>query len=178
MTKSLEIRPMTGGDIEAVRALHRQAFGPGRFARTAFRVRESGRDDSPGFSPLCRLGLIDGRPIAAVTLTDVTVGKSGGVVLLGPLVVAPDCLGNNLGQPMLEAALSAARGAGKRAVLLVGNESYYKRFGFVPIAPGRITLPGPVDPARLLGCDLKHDDSLSTLEGPVVSATSDDSRES
>jgi predicted N-acetyltransferase YhbS len=31
---------------------------------------------------------------------------------------------------------------------------YYGRFGFQPVPPGRISLPGPVDPARLLAVEL------------------------
>ena len=31
---------------------------------------------------------------------------------------------------------------------------YYGRFGFKPVPPGQITLPGPVDPARLLALEL------------------------
>jgi predicted N-acetyltransferase YhbS len=31
---------------------------------------------------------------------------------------------------------------------------YYGRFGFVPVPPGQIRLPGPVDPARLLALEL------------------------
>jgi predicted N-acetyltransferase YhbS len=31
---------------------------------------------------------------------------------------------------------------------------YYGRFGFQPVPPGQISLPGPVDPARLLAVEL------------------------
>jgi len=46
-------------------------------------------------------------------------------------------------------------------VLLVGDMPYYSRFGFKPSAHGAITLPGPVDPARLLGVELTE----GALEG-------------
>jgi predicted N-acetyltransferase YhbS len=32
---------------------------------------------------------------------------------------------------------------------------YYGRLGFVPVPPGQITLPGPVNPARLLAFELQ-----------------------
>ena len=62
MPPALKIRAMTPGDVEAVAILNRNAFGPGRFARTAFRVRES-RAGADGHtpSPLCRVGEADGR---------------------------------------------------------------------------------------------------------------------
>jgi len=37
----------------------------------------------------------------------------------------------------------------------VGDEPYYARMGFKRAPPGRIVLPGPVDPARLLYCELQ-----------------------
>jgi predicted N-acetyltransferase YhbS len=36
----------------------------------------------------------------------------------------------------------------------VGDIPYYGRFGFTPVPYGHITLPGPVDPARLLAVEL------------------------
>jgi predicted N-acetyltransferase YhbS len=50
--------------------------------------------------------------------------------------------------------LARARAEGFSLVLLVGDMPYYGRFGFNPVPPGRITLPGPVDPARLLYLEL------------------------
>jgi predicted N-acetyltransferase YhbS len=50
--------------------------------------------------------------------------------------------------------LARAKAEGFRLVLLVGDMPYYGRFGFQPVPPGRITLPGPVDPARLLAVEL------------------------
>ncbi len=41
--------------------------------------------------------------------------------------------------------------------LLVGDEPYYARFGFHPVPPGQIVLPGPVDPNRLLAAELAPD---------------------
>jgi predicted N-acetyltransferase YhbS len=50
--------------------------------------------------------------------------------------------------------MEAAKAAGVKLVLLVGDEPYYGRFGFHPVPPGQITMPGPVDPARLLAAEL------------------------
>jgi predicted N-acetyltransferase YhbS len=40
-------------------------------------------------------------------------------------------------------------------VLLVGDEPYYGRLGFRRIPWGQITIPGPVDPNRLLAAELR-----------------------
>ena len=42
---SLTIRAEHPSDHAAIERLHERAFGPGRFARTAFRLRESGGHD-------------------------------------------------------------------------------------------------------------------------------------
>ena len=47
-------------------------------------------------------------------------------------------------------SLEAAEAAGHKLVILIGDEPYYGKFGFARVKPGRLTLPGPVDPARLL----------------------------
>ena len=57
--------------------------------------------------------------------------------------------------------------AGLPLVVLVGDESYYGRFGFTPVPPGQITLPGPVAPTRLLAVELIPG-KLSTFQGLIV----------
>jgi predicted N-acetyltransferase YhbS len=48
-----------------------------------------------------------------------------------------------------------ARDAGCGFIILVGDEPYYGPLGFERLPPKRVTLPGPVDPARLLVAELK-----------------------
>jgi predicted N-acetyltransferase YhbS len=43
---------------------------------------------------------------------------------------------------------------------------YFGRFGFQPVPPGQITLPGPVDPARLLAVELVPG-ALKGAKGPM-----------
>ena len=51
-------------------------------------------------------------------------------------------------------ALDAAKAAGHGLVLLVGDQPYYARFGFFPVPKGKLDMPGPVDPARLLAAEV------------------------
>ena len=57
---------------------------------------------------------------------------------------------------VVEKAIDAAREAGHSLVLLVGDEDYYARVGFVRVPHGRVVMPGPVDPDRLLYCELQR----------------------
>ena len=76
-------------------------------------------------------------------------------LLLGPLTVEPPFRDRGIGQALIERALDGGEGAkGHRLVVLVGDEPYYGKGGFKRVPKGRFTMPGPVDPARLLVCEL------------------------
>jgi predicted N-acetyltransferase YhbS len=128
-------------------------MGPGRFARTAYRVREAVGED---LSPFCRVSLLGDRLIAAVRFTPVSIGGKDGALLLGPLAVEPDVANRGYGRALAAHALEDARAAGVALVVLVGDEPYYARLGFRRIPRGRITLAGPVDPDRLLALELRE----------------------
>jgi predicted N-acetyltransferase YhbS len=147
---SFKIRLETAGDAQVLSELSAQAFGPGRFTRSAYRVREG----VPPVSALCLCGLLDERLVGGIRFTAINIGESEGAALLGPLVVDPAEKGKGFGRALVEEGLARARAEGFALVLLVGDMPYYGRFGFQPVPPGRITLPGPVDPARLLAVEL------------------------
>jgi predicted N-acetyltransferase YhbS len=156
-------RPARPEDSADVAALHARAFGPGRFARTAYRVREG----AAPFSSFCRVGRLDGQLVAAVRFTPITIGGRRGALLLGPLAVNPDFANRGYGRGLVAEAMEEARKAGIALVVLVGDEPYYARLGFKRVPPGQITLPGPVDPRRLLAAEL-IEGSLAGFTGPVV----------
>jgi predicted N-acetyltransferase YhbS len=166
MPHSVIIRPAGPDDSAEIAALHERAMGPGRFARTAYRVREGARR---AFSPFCRVCLIDGRLVAAVRFTEVAIGGKKGALLLGPLAVDPALANRGHGRGLAAAALEHARAAGIALVVLVGDEPYYGRLGFRRIPRGQIALPGPVDPDRLLAAELVPG-SLEGYSGRVEAA--------
>ncbi|MEO8650705.1 MAG: N-acetyltransferase [Hyphomicrobiaceae bacterium] len=158
-------RPAVPDDLPAMAALQSRAFSPGRFTRTAYRVREGG----PEQSPFCRVALIGDRLVAALRMTSITIGGEKGALLLGPLAVDPQEAGRGYGRRLVAESLDAAREQGSKLVVLVGDTAYYGRFGFGPVPPGQIRLPGPVDPARLLAAELRPD-VLATFRGLVARA--------
>ncbi|MFG1480338.1 N-acetyltransferase [Xanthobacter sp. V4C-4] len=145
----LTIATETPDDDAAVNRLHERTFGPGRFARTAFRIREqAGHERSLSFT--ARVGTM---LVGSVRLTQVRVGATP-ALLLGPLSVEPPFQSVGIGARLMDVALKAAETAGHRLVVLVGDAPYYAKFGFKPVPPGTVALPGPVDPARLLVAEL------------------------
>lgn len=150
MPDHVQSRPERPSDHAAIDALQRAAFGPGAYARAAFRVREQAPHD-PALSFVSER---DGALIASVRQTPVAVGTARGL-LLGPLVVDPCCKNMGYGKALMRQAVAAAKAAGAGFVVLVGDAPYYAPFGFRRL-PGRdLRMPGPADPARLLVAELQ-----------------------
>lgn len=162
-----EIRPEQAGDEPFIEALTEASFGPGRYAKSAYRLRE-------GVKPVAGLGFVaweNGILRGSVRFWPIKVGGEEGL-LLGPLAVDGAERGRGIGISLMQAGIAAARAMGFRAILLVGDAPYYARVGFVKMKPGRIEFPGPVDANRLLGLALV-DGALETLSGPVRRARID-----
>lgn len=123
-----------------------EAFGIDRRSRTAYRLRER-------TSPIAHLshaardadGLVAALlcwPIALQTRT----GRRP-LTLLGPVAVARRMRNHGIGSRLMRECLDRADG---HPMALVGDASYYGRFGFTAEATGQWTMPGPFEPHRLL----------------------------
>lgn len=151
-------------DFSFIERLDSRVFGPGRFARSAYRLREGG---SPEFG-LSRLARIGSMMVGANRMTMIRCGALP-ALLLGPLTVEPAFRDHGIGGKLIVSSLEAARAAGHGFVLLVGDMPYYGRHGFTPVKPGQIIMPGPVDPARLLVCEL-GEGAFAAASGLVLAA--------
>jgi predicted N-acetyltransferase YhbS len=90
-------------------------------------------------------------------------------VLLGPITIDPAFQGKGIGGALMRRSMDAARDQGHRLIMLVGDAPYYERFGFTVVPAGRLTLPGPVDPGRLLVAELVEG-AFDSVSGPVRGA--------
>ncbi len=154
----------TAAHDHAVDAINAEAFGPGRFARAAYKIREGG----PHERALSFVAQHGGEVVATVRLTRIAVG-TGRSLLLGPLAVRPAYKDLGIGRKLVRIALDAARKAGWGSVILVGDEPYYGPLGFKRIPRGRITMPRPVDYDRLLIHEIAEG-ALEALEGEMQHA--------
>jgi predicted N-acetyltransferase YhbS len=146
---SLTILPETADDALAIERLHERTFGPGRFARSAYRIRE-GRKHMLELSFTARIGTL---LVGSVQLTPICIGETP-ALLLGPLTVEPPFRERGVGGTLIKRALKEAKDKSHRLVVLVGDEPYYAKAGFKKIPKGQVKMPGPVDPARLLVAEL------------------------
>ncbi len=150
-----QLRIATTDDDKFVEELQALAFGPGRFARTAFRVRERFPID-PSLSLIAE---IDGVPAGVVWMTPISVGGIDGH-MLGPLATHPSYRKRGVGKQLAREVtkLTLDRGEGS-FVILIGDRDYYCPLGWQPTSVGAVEWPGPVDPTRVLL--YSHDKTLA-----------------
>ncbi|MBL0934912.1 MAG: N-acetyltransferase [Rhizobiaceae bacterium] len=153
--------PSHDAEIEEINA---EAFGPGRFTRAAHKIREGG----PHARDLSFVATVGGHVIASVRLTPIAVGE-GRAMLLGPLAVRPSWKNLGIGRKLMAMAADAAKSRGARAIVLVGDASYYGPLGYAQVKPGTMTMPWPVDPARLLVLELVPG-AAASLHGAISHA--------
>jgi predicted N-acetyltransferase YhbS len=158
---SLTILPETEDDGPAVDRLNERTFGPGRYARTAYRIRE-GRPHSLDLSFTARVGTL---LVGSLRMSKVRIGAAP-ALLLGPLTVEPPFRDRGIGLALMQRSLQEARQKGHHLVVLVGDEPYYARAGFRRVPKGQVKMPGPVDPDRLLVAELV-DGAFAGVSGEV-----------
>ncbi len=146
---SLNIQTETPEDDLQIERLSERTFGPGRFARSAYRLRE-GVAHRRELSYTARIGTL---LVGSVRLTPIKIGGAK-ALLLGPLTVEPPFRSRGVGRALMDASMKAAKAGGANLILLVGDEPYYGRLGFKKVEHGRVKLPGPVDPERVLIAEL------------------------
>jgi predicted N-acetyltransferase YhbS len=159
---SLAYALQSPADLPAIRKLEERAFGPGRFAKSAYRLRE-GVEPDWSLSFLARIG---GMLVGANTMTRIAIGGAP-ALLLGPLTVEEAFRSRGLGDALLQKSMDAAKAAGHSLVILVGDPAFYERLGFSRTPFGHLIFPGPVDPGRLLHCALQPG-ALESHKGVVT----------
>jgi predicted N-acetyltransferase YhbS len=156
------IAPERPQDADAVERLVLSAFGPGRFAKAAERLRE-------GRAPQLDLSMLawdDREAVGCVRMWQVKVGETP-AIFLGPIAVEIAYRSHGVGAALVERACSAAAADGHDVVVLVGDMPFFGPLGFAP-APG-VVMPGPVDQRRVLARALRPG-AESGLKGLIVSA--------
>jgi predicted N-acetyltransferase YhbS len=167
MSHDWEIRPERAEDGARITAVTESGFGPGRYAKSAYRLRE-------GVESVMALNFVaveNGVLRGSVRFWPILAGADR-ALLLGPLAVESAQRGRGIGISLMQRGIEAAKQGDWRAILLVGDESYYGRVGFARLPAERLRFPGPVDSNRLLGLGLKPG-GLENLSGAVRRARID-----
>lgn len=119
-------------------------FAPGRTALSSYRLRD-------GVDKVAELSLVarDEYDIltGAISYWPIAIGNHK-ALLLGPIAVHPTRQGEGLATLLINDSLSLAKAAGWTRVVLVGDEPYYRRYGFNKA--DFLQMPPPTNPDRLL----------------------------
>jgi predicted N-acetyltransferase YhbS len=160
----------TPADLYEVELLYDTAFGPGRTALSSYRLRD-------GVAPVADLCLLVrdefDTVVGAIRNWPVRVGGAEGTgaggdpaVLLGPIAIHPTRQGEGLGAALMDAAMIRAETLGWTRVILVGDEPYYRRFGFRRDLAAGVEFPPPTNPNRILARALRPD-AMAGIAGRV-----------
>ncbi|HEY2482552.1 MAG TPA: N-acetyltransferase, partial [Caulobacteraceae bacterium] len=131
MVQPFHLAPERPADAALAEGLIAGAFGPGRYAKAAERLRESRE-------PMLDLSFVawaEGQAIGCVRLWPIAIGGTE-ALLLGPFAVDEAWRNAGVGAALIRRACEAAAAAGHRLILLVGDEAYFAPLGF-SAAPAR-----------------------------------------
>ncbi|MEC9432446.1 MAG: N-acetyltransferase [Pseudomonadota bacterium] len=146
------IMPERPQDEPEVEWLYDTCFAPGRTALSSYRLRD-------GVAPVAGLCVLArdeyDAVVGAIRYWPVRIGEAGTpALLLGPVAVHHTRQGEGLAATLINMTLDTAAGLGWTRVALVGDEPYYRRFGFTRELGAGLTFPPPTNPARVLGREL------------------------
>jgi predicted N-acetyltransferase YhbS len=146
VTDDIVLIPDDGQHDAACEALYARAFGPGRHAKAAARLREG----NSCWRELSFLAFAGEILVGACRLWPIEASNGAKALFLGPIAVDMSMRSAGLGQRLVLACLAAVDAGETLPIILVGDISFFGRMGFEVVPAGSITMPGPVDPKRLL----------------------------
>lgn len=158
------ILPETAADSFEIEALYDLAFAPGRTALSSYQLRQ-------GIDPVAELGFLlrdeFDSVVGAIRYWPVRIGAAGApALLLGPVAIHPTRQAEGLGATLMIHSLERARALGWSRVVLVGDEPYYRRFGFICAEAIGLDFPKPVNLKRLLAKEIVEG-SMRGISGMV-----------
>ena len=147
-------------DLKNIEKLLDEAFGPGRYARTAYRYREKHNL----ISEYSYIYQDNKQLLASISFSQIFINNINKGLLLGPLAVKLGHDGKGYGVALVETTIKLIKKSKKyNFIVLVGDIDYYRRFNFKQISQP-LNLVGPVNPNRVLILSLDKEMKLNKLE--------------
>lgn len=120
------IRPERFDDVTAIRRVHEAAFPADAEAKLVDRLRTAGR------LAVSLVAIVDAEVVGHIAFSPVTLAGVPIGLGLAPLAVLPTVAGRGIGAALVRAGLAACRQQGTGLVVVLGDPTYYARFGFTP----------------------------------------------
>lgn len=129
----MHIRDEQPGDVDTIAAITRAAFQANpRSSHGGHEHRIVDNLRRAGALAISLVAEIEGELVGHVALSEVDISDgSTGWYGLGPLTVKPGQQGRGIGSGLVRTALDRLRQRGASGCVLVGDPSFYRRFGFV-----------------------------------------------
>lgn len=148
------IRPEQPEDYKAVFQLNSLAFQQDGEARLV----EALRLNSEVFVPeLSLVALIDDKIVGHILFTKIKIidgAQQTACLALAPVAVSPDFQKQGIGSQLIKHGLLKAKALGYTAVIVLGHEHYYPKFGFLPASKYGIKCPFEVPDEVFMALEL------------------------
>ena len=139
-----------------------KSFGPGRFARSVYRLREKNDRDTE-FSYIYEL---NNQILSSISYYKTFLNNDINGLLLGPLAVDPEHRGKGYGVELVKYTIALIKKTmAYDFILVVGDYHYYEKFGFKKIN-NTFSFYGPVNSEKVLILPLK--DELKNNEYKIM----------
>ena len=165
MKKPVDIRPENPEDYIVIRQINDQAFEQTDEGILIDKLRSS-----DAFIPeLSLVAAIENKLVGHILFTRIKIEgakKLINALALAPMAVLPDHQGQGIGSRLVQAGLVSAKSLGFEAVIVLGHEKYYPRFGFEPASKWNIRAPFSVPDPVFMALELEKG-VLDGVEGIV-----------
>ena len=156
------IRQISNEDNDKIIKLLYKSFGPGRFARSVYRLREKNDRDSE-FSYIYEL---NNQILSSISYYKTFLNNDINGLLLGPLAVDPEHRGKGYGVELVKYTIALIKKTmAYDFILVIGDYHYYEKFGFKKIN-NTFSFYGPVNSEKVLILPLK--DELKNNEYKIM----------
>lgn len=156
------IRQISNEDNDKIIKLLYKSFGPGRFARSVYRLREKNDRDTE-FSYIYEL---NNQILSSISYYKTFLNNDINGLLLGPLAVDPEHRGKGYGVELVKYTIALIKKTmAYDFILVIGDYHYYEKFGFKKIN-NTFSFYGPVNSEKVLILPLK--DELKNNECKIM----------
>lgn len=139
----LIIRPETLEDYAAVYEVNKLAFGQENEARLVKNIRHAAN-----FNPKLSLVAIKNEKVVGhILFSPINIQSPKGnipVLALAPLAICPEFQNQGIGSQLVKQGLEECQRLEHKVVIVIGNPTYYTRFGFSSATAKGLSAPFPV----------------------------------
>ncbi len=149
------IRQETSSDFDAVYTIVQEAFATAEHSDGNEQDLVTALRGSAAFIPeLSLVAEADGKLAGYIMFTRGSVGAKT-VLVLAPLAVLPEYQQHGIGSALIREGHRIAAELGYEYISVLGSETYYPRFGYVPAAQLGIKEPAGIPSANFMALKLR-----------------------